>query len=91
VEKSLKAWLAILGVEYPLTHSLIDLLHLLQQKEMQVEAFWNLAALQDFAVRFRYELSSSQEELMDRSAWIGDVKALYCYVKQLLDEETSSG
>ena len=57
VEKALKAWLTIVGVEYPRTHDLEELLELLEEHaEPILEAFYDLVDLTDFAVQFRYRI-----------------------------------
>lgn len=56
VEKSLKAWLALRGIDYPRTHDLSVLLGLLEDQGEDVESFWPLLELNPFAVQFRYEL-----------------------------------
>ena len=56
VEKSLKAWLALKGIDYPRTHDLSLLLGLLEDQSQDVGAFWPLLELNPFAVQFRYEL-----------------------------------
>ena len=57
-EKALKAWLALLGEVYPLTHNLELLLDLLTERDVQVdvrvEAFRDLVLFTPFAVEFRY-------------------------------------
>jgi HEPN domain-containing protein len=57
VEKSLKAWLALKGVDYPKTHDLNLLLSLLEDQDENIESFWSLLELNPFAVQFRYELA----------------------------------
>ena len=56
VEKSLKAWLALKGIDYPRTHDLNPLLGLLEDHDENIEPFWTLLELNPFAVQFRYEL-----------------------------------
>ena len=57
VEKALKAWLTLVGVEYPRTHDLEELLELLEEHaEPILDAFYDLIDLTDFAVQFRYRI-----------------------------------
>lgn len=42
VEKSLKAWLSLLGVFYPKTHDLRLLFNLLQEQGVYIDSFFNL-------------------------------------------------
>ncbi|MBM4027767.1 MAG: HEPN domain-containing protein [Planctomycetes bacterium] len=57
VEKSLKAWLALKGMDYPKTHDLSLLLRLLEDEGENIEAFWSLLELNPFAIQFRYEVA----------------------------------
>ena len=55
-EKSMKAWLALLGKRYPLTHNLDQLaLELRDAGERVLRPPGTLEALNPFAVQFRYE------------------------------------
>ena len=56
VEKTLKAWLTGLGVTFPRTHDLSLLLGLLEDEGHVIDPYWELLALNPFAVQFRYEL-----------------------------------
>lgn len=67
VEKSLKAWLCLLGQEYPKTHDLSLLLVRLRDFGEQVEDFDNLVELNSYAVQFRYEAFDELGEPLDRS------------------------
>ena len=60
VEKSLKAWLALKGVDYPRTHDLNPLLGLLEDQGERIDPFWSLLELNSFAVQFRYELPGEE-------------------------------
>ena len=56
VEKSAKAWLGGLGVEYPKTHDLDLLFELLQENGATIPAeYEDLRDLVDFSVQYRYE------------------------------------
>ena len=57
VEKALKAWLALKGIDYPKTHDLNPLLGLLEDQGEMIDPFWSLLELNPFAVQFRYELA----------------------------------
>ena len=52
-EKALKAWLALLGETYPLTHSIEMLLDLLADRGTAVESFRTLIDYTPYAVEFR--------------------------------------
>ncbi len=58
MEKSLKAWIAYVGREYPPTHNLATLLSLLEEAGGDVTAFWDVVEYTAFAVQFRYEVLS---------------------------------
>jgi HEPN domain-containing protein len=84
VEKTLKAWIAALGLEYPLTHNLARLLAILEEQGAQVEKFWDLTEYTAFAVEFRYGSLDLSDEPMDRPSVIGQVKGLIEWVKGLM-------
>ncbi len=54
VEKCLKAWIAALDTEFPLTHDISLLLSVLEDKNVPVANLWDLAEFTAFAVQFRY-------------------------------------
>jgi HEPN domain-containing protein len=84
IEKSLKAWAAILGREYPLTHDISALLDLLESSGQDVERYWDLVEYNVFAVRFRYESLEVPDEPLDRAASVRAIEALMRYVETLL-------
>ena len=53
-EKLLKAWIALLGESYPLTHNIDALLALLAGRDVATEPFRDLAVYTPYAVEFRY-------------------------------------
>lgn len=83
-EKSLKAWLAILGREYPHTHNLRVLLALLEEAGTDVSGLWDLVALSAFAVQFRYDAYNLKGESLDRAAITRRLKTLHNRVKARL-------
>jgi len=84
IEKSLKAWVAILGREYPLTHDISALLDLLETCGQNVDRYWDLVEYNVFAVRFRYESLEVPDELLDRAASVREIEALMQHVTALL-------
>ena len=82
VEKSLKAWLALDGVDYPRTHDLNPLLGLLEDQGENVEPFWSLLELNPFAVQFRYELPGEEFPNFEQVAQV--TKQLLTHVQSLL-------
>jgi HEPN domain-containing protein len=86
VEKALKAWLSMRGLEYPRTHDLEVLFDLLAEngerlpKDIQIPF-----DLTDFAVQFRYEAYDDLSIELDRSRIMGGVAGLLKYVLSLLE------
>jgi HEPN domain-containing protein len=83
IEKALKAWLYLLGVEPPFTHDLVALLKLLEQAGIEIAPYRDLARFTDFAVQIRYD---DQPELqnLDRSTWNGKAEALVMAIEAML-------
>jgi HEPN domain-containing protein len=87
VEMALKAWLSLIGVEYPRTHDLEELLELLEEQvEPILEAFYDLVDLTDFAVQFRYRIFEDAEGRLNRGAMIRQVSDLVVHVETLVRE-----
>ena len=87
-EKALKAWLALLGEEYPLTHSIETLLDLLTGRGADVEPFRDLVEYTPYAVEFRYVGVDPDAEPIDREGALANVEALVVQVgRQLPDVE----
>ena len=57
VEKCLKAWLCAVGVTYPFSHDLVELVALLADHGQSVADLPDIADLNPFAVEFRYSKS----------------------------------
>ena len=75
-EKAFKAWLALLGETYPLTHSIETLLHLLDDRGVAVEPFRDLVDYTPYAVEFRYVGVDPDAEPIDREGALATVEAL---------------
>ena len=75
-EKAFKAWIALLGETYPLTHSIETLLDLLNDRGVAVEPFGNLVDYTPYAVEFRYAGVDSGSEPIDREGALALVEAL---------------
>jgi HEPN domain-containing protein len=86
IEKSLKAWLALLGKEYPLTHDISALLNLLRRSGEEVEQYWDLVEYNVYAVRFRYESLEIRDEPLDREAAVQSTGKLLAMVQGMLDK-----
>jgi len=82
VEKSLKAWLALKGIDYPRTHDLNPLLGLLEDQDENIGPFWTLLELNPFAVQFRYELPGEDFSNFEQLAQL--TKQLLAHVQSLL-------
>ena len=87
VEKSIKAWLSLIGREYPSTHDLGALLELLDAPpEIVPDAAWDLVALTDFAVQMRYESFEFDDEALDRPVVLRHVETLVERVEERIGE-----
>ena len=75
-EKALKAWLALLGETYPLTHNLEALLDLLADRGVVTNPFRELIGYTPYAVEFRYEGVGEATEPIDREGTLTLVEAL---------------
>ena len=83
-EKCCKAWIALLGEEYPLTHDVGELIARIRERDGAVSAFAGLAGFTPFAVRFRYERLPETAAPIDRPAAVRQVEALRRRVRDLL-------
>ncbi len=84
--KALKAWIAALGQEYPLTHNLATLITVLQGHGVEVEALWDLVEYNPFGVQFRYQALEEEEPPLDREVAVGQLRQLLGRVARLLDD-----
>ena len=85
-EKALKAWLALLGEKYPLTHSIETLLDILDDRGAAVEPFRDLIDYTPYAVEFRYAGVDPGAEPIDREGALALVQALLDRVRRQLAE-----
>ena len=85
-EKAFKAWLALLGETYPLTHNLETLLGTLAIERAPVEPFLALIDYTPYAVEFRYTGVASDTESIDREDALALVEALLGRVRYELAE-----
>ena len=76
VEKCLKAWIALLGQEYPLTHELDALVGRIRPHDDRVADFADLARFSPFAVTFRYEPLPEDAAPIDRPLAIRQIGSL---------------
>jgi len=85
VEKTIKAWLSLVGVSYPKIHDLEELFALLEQHgEIVSEQFYLLVDLTDFAVQYRYESFEDLSDNLDRNDIIYKVKNLVKHVEEMI-------
>lgn len=85
-EKCLKAWIALLGEKYPLTHDLDELSAIIRRRDASVSQHADLAAFRPFAVKYRYGAMPPEAGSLDRRAAIRQAEALWEHVRGLLDE-----
>ena len=89
-EKALKAWLALLGKVYPLTHNLEALLELFSEGNDVSRRFRKLIDYTPYAVEFRYEGVESGTDSIDRTGALTLVEALLAHVRRQLPDTQSS-
>ncbi len=75
-EKSFKAWLALRGETYPLTHNLELLLDRLADQGVATRPFAGLIGYTPYAVEFCYEGIPSNTEAIDREGTIALIAVL---------------
>ena len=83
-EKLLKAWLAMLGEVYPLSHNLRLLLDRLQERGVLVEHLRPLVTYTPYAGRLRYEFVKSDQKALDREDALRRIEALFEEVSRQL-------
>ena len=85
-EKYFKAWIAMLGEEYPLTHHLGKLIDVIRARNAAVSQHAALKAFNAFAVNYRYAPLPEDTEPVDRPAAIRRLEALMRRVRSLLPD-----
>ena len=80
LEKAFKAWLALLGELYPLTHSLKTLLDRLAARGVDVEPWRETERYTPYAVQFRCTGVDPETEAIDREAAAAAVRTLLAEV-----------
>jgi HEPN domain-containing protein len=89
IEKALKAWLYLSGMEPPFTHDLVALLKMLEEAGIDIAPYRDLARFTDFAVQVRYDDQPDLQNL-ERSFWNDRVDALVASVEALLTPPAAS-
>ncbi len=88
-EKALKAWLTILGIDFPRTHDLSLLIQKLSVAGVEVISLWELLDLNPFAVQLRYDILD--DEPLDQGSTVEQVRLLLDRVEGLLVGEEDGG
>lgn len=83
-EKTLKAWIAVLGETYPLSHSIGTLLDFLVDRGADMQPFQTLMGYTPYAVEFRYRGVPSGVAAIDRDEAIQLLEALLGEVHEKL-------
>ena len=83
-EKLLKAWIALSGESYPLTHDLELLFNLLQGLGVAMSGFAALTEYTPYAVQFRYEAVGVDTVPLDRQAGLELAASLLARVESEL-------
>lgn len=86
IEKSFKAWLALLGETYPTTHNLERLLKALAMRDPGAVRFEELTGYAPYAVVLRYADAAPQRGAIDRREALLRVEALFERVRRLMED-----
>lgn len=89
-EKLLKAWIALLGEVYPLTHNIKELLDILTGRGAAVETFASMVDYTPYAVEFRYAGVGPDTRAIEREAALALVGALMERVRGELAKEAGT-
>jgi len=87
-EKSLKAWLSCLGLDYPKSHDLRFLFQMLKSNDAEISPFYDLIEFNIFAVQLRYEALSEADEPILRAVTTRKVGMLIHHVSLMTDQQT---
>lgn len=86
VEKALKAWLALIGQEYPWSHDISLLLSKLAEEGIPTQEDTDLIEYTPYAVQFRYEAFDELGERLNRPAVIQRLTELIEKISSLIEE-----
>lgn len=86
-EKLVKAWLALLGETYPITHDIAQLLEVLTARQTPAVDLSALVELTPYAVRFRYAGRVPDAPALDRAKTIARIEQLLEQVRSRLDRQ----
>ena len=73
---ALKAWIALRGHAYPLSHNIASLLNFLSELKVPVKPYRHLSQYTPYAVVYRYQATPSDAERIDRAYALSSVQAL---------------
>lgn len=90
-EKLVKAWIALLGESYPITHDIAQLLEILTARQSPGFDLSALVELTPYAVRFRYAGRVPDAPALDREKTVARIEELLQQVRSRLDRNPSSG
>ena len=83
-EKALKAWIAVIGEMYPLSHNIGVLVEFLADRGVEMEPFHDLIGYTPYAVEFLYHGVASGVGRIDRGGAVALVEALLDEVREKL-------
>ena len=86
-EKLVKAWIALLGETYPITHDIAQLLGVLTARQTTAIDLSALVELTPYAVRFRYAGRVPDAPALDRAKTIARIEQLLEQVRSRLDRQ----
>ena len=84
-EKLVKAWIALLGETYPITHDIAQLLGVLKTRQSPGLDLSALVELTPYAVRFRYPGRVPDAPALDRAKTVTRIEELLDQVRSRLD------
>lgn len=84
VEKSLKAWITVIGGSYGFVHDLRILFLTLRESGCSIDQFRHLISLNPFAAQLRYEPLETVDAPLDRPLLRAQVQGVYDHVQAVL-------
>ena len=84
IEKSLKAWIALKGIEYPKTHDISYLLFILEEQGVNIEQYRDFIEYNIFAVQLRYEAFDSIVEPLNREVTITKIYEFLTHIENIV-------
>jgi len=84
IEKSVKAWIVYLGIEFPRTHDITFLLLILEEQGINIEQYKDFIEYNIFAVQFCYEAFDSIIESLNRKATIKKISEFVAQIDNII-------